>query len=624
VSQAAESHDLFLGRYRPVRPLGSGGMGHVWLARDERSGLDVALKIVPREGKAGHRAEREARAAAALRHGRCQRILALAHDSSHVYIAYEYIPGRTLREALRSGELDDRRMLEVGAQIAEALAHAHGRGIVHRDVKPSNVLLAETGEIDVRLLDFGLAQMAEFDTLTGLGDIPGTLAYISPERLQGLSATPAADVWAVGVLLWEALAGQHPFWGGDLTDTSHRIQNGAPSLETMRPDLPAHVVQTVSSALTASPQRRPSAAQLAHELRSLPKRRRKGGAGPARPMPSRRELLVDRALPGALAGLASGWVSATIPFFPAHWPAGLALAGAALGFVAPRAGLAFALGVGFFPLANISLGLALIYAALALAWLALNWRDARAGLLLAVGPLLAPIAALTLVPVAAQMARGTVRRALQAAGAVLLAGIVAGLRRAPLPFDGSAPPLGLGVTGSDRPGAVAGALLSQLGAHPELLAEGVVLALAAVALPYVRRRGPWPAVWFGGALLAATALAAPRAALVPFVIAAWLVAGALVLEPTPETSHPPERLRSLSHVRSASNRIETGIALRGRLRPRVPDERAAGRAGPEACQGDGRPQERLRLPRLRPQRIHGLPLPRGPRAVLDLRAAAGG
>ena len=146
----------------------------MWLARDERNGLDVALKMVVREGRVAERAEREARAAAALRHPRCQRIYALARDSGHVYIAYEYVPGRTLRQAIAAGEIGDREAVEVAAQVLDALAHAHGRGIVHRDVKPSNVLLGESDKIDVRLLDFGLAQMAEFDTLTAC------LLYTSP------------------------------------------------------------------------------------------------------------------------------------------------------------------------------------------------------------------------------------------------------------------------------------------------------------------------------------------------------------------------------------------------------------------------------------------------------------
>jgi hypothetical protein len=513
-------------------------MGHVWLARDERSGLDVALKIVAREGKSGHRAEREARAAASLRHPRCQRILSLARDPSHVYITYEYIPGRTLREAMRAGELDDRAAIEVAAQISEALAHAHGKGIVHRDVKPSNVLLAqhldaEPGTVDVRLLDFGLAQMAEFDTLTALGDIPGTLAYISPERLQGLTATTAADVWGVGVLLWEALAGEHPFWGGDMAETSRKIQHGADPLARLRPDLPEHVLETVGSALVVNPQRRPSAGRLAEELRSLPKRRRskQGGSKPSSPPPSFRTLASERLVPGVLTGVASGWVAAALPFYPAGWPAGIAAVGAALGFAAPRLGLLYALAVAFFPLANISLGLSIVYAAIAAAWLALSWRDARAGLLLAAGPLLAPIAALALLPLAAQFARGRARRAAQAGCAVLLAALIAGLRHASVPFDGSAPPLGLGIAGSGRPSAVAHALWAQLAAHPVLVGEAVVLAAAAALLPQARRRGPWPAAIFGAALLAGTALLAPGAAVLPLIAAAWLTATALAFEP---------------------------------------------------------------------------------------------
>jgi hypothetical protein len=506
-------------------------MGHVWLARDEQSGLDVAPKIVAREGKSGHRAEREARAASSLRHPHCQRILALARDPSHVYIAYEYVPGRTMREALRAGELDDRATLEVCGQIADALAHAHRRGIVHRDVKPSNVLLAESAEIDVRLLDFGLAQMAEFDTLTALGDIPGTLAYISPERLQGLPATPAADVWGLGVVLWEALAGEHPFWGGDLVETSRSIQEGAPPLETLRPDLPRHVLETVSGALVANPQRRPTAERLASELRNLPRRRRKTTAGPAAPPRSFAEIAKERLLPGALAGIASGWVAAALPFYPAGWPLGLAAAASALGFASPRAGLLFTLLTAFFPLANISVGLALVYAALAVLWAALNWKDARTGLLLATGPLASPLAALTLLPIVAQAAHGRARRALQVAAAVLLAAVVAGIRRVPLPFDGSTPPLGLGLAGSTRPTAVVDALWSQLVAHPEIGAEALVLAVAAAALPQARGRGPWPAVLFAGALLSLTATIAPAAPLLPLIAAAWLTAAVLAFQP---------------------------------------------------------------------------------------------
>src|SRR5438067_753287 len=264
---AVAPREFVLDRYRPLRPLGTGGSGSVWLARDEQTGLDVALKVVARDGKAGHRAEREAAVAARLRHERCLRAYACGSDSRHVYIAYEYAPGHTLRDAARAGDVRDAEAVEAGAQILEGLAHAHSRGVVHRDVKPANVLLADGEEVSVRLLDFGLAQTEDAETLTAAGDVPGTLAYIPPERLAGDVSGPAGDVWAVGVVLWEALAGVHPFWTSSPLETARAIERGAPSLADARPDLPRSLTATVDHALALDPARRPPAARLAHALR---------------------------------------------------------------------------------------------------------------------------------------------------------------------------------------------------------------------------------------------------------------------------------------------------------------------------------------------------------------------
>src|SRR5581483_11783437 len=199
--------------------------------------------------------------------------------------------------------------------------------------------------------------------------------------------------------------------------------------------------------------------------------------------------------------------------------------------LAPRAGLAFALATAFFPLANISLGLAIVYAAIAAGWFVLAWNDARAGLLAVLGPLLAPFGGLGLVPLAVQATRGRVRRAAQAAAAVLLAAVVAGFRHERLPLDGSPAPLGLGIAGSPRPGAVASALWQTLASHRTLLRETIVFAAAAALLPYARRQGPWRAAAFGGGFLVAAALLAPKAAIAPLAAAAWVTAVALAVEP---------------------------------------------------------------------------------------------
>jgi protein kinase-like protein len=518
--------ELVLGRYRPFRPLGTGGSGSVWLARDEQTGLDVALKIIAREGKAAARAEREAAAAAQLRHPTCLRAYGFSRDEGHVYIAYEFVPGRTFREALRARALTDETAIEACAQVCDGLAHAHAAGILHRDVKPSNVLLAEGDRVSAKVLDFGLAQMAEAETLTEQGDVPGTLAYISPERLAGQPATAAADVWAVGVMLWEALAGRHPFWRGSMLETARAIEVGARPLGELRPGLPKRLLRLVDRALALDPSKRPSARELASELRGIgvstsPSRR--AGAALATPPDA------SRFAAAGLAGVFAGWTSAALPFFPHGWPVGLGIVAAGLTLFRERAGLAVALAVPILPLGNSSLGLALLYTALAAAWLLVTWKEPRATLLVALGPLLAPLAALGLLPLAAARIGAGFRRALAVALGVATAAFVAGIRHVALPLVGGAAPLGAGVGTSTGPLDVAGSLARAVTAQPHLLVEAGALALVALALPYVRNRGLWPAAGLGAAMLALTVLALPSGAplllVASLVVCSWAIAG---------------------------------------------------------------------------------------------------
>ncbi len=532
---ALSAPELVLGRYRPLRMLGSGGTGSVWLARDETNGLDVALKIVPREGKAASRAEREAEAAARLRHPRCVRAYDFASDERNVYIAYEYVAGRTLREAIRAGDVTDAVAVEAASQILEGLAHAHSQGIVHRDVKPSNVLLADGPGVSVRLLDFGLARIKEAETLTAAGDVPGTLAYISPERLKGASGSPAADVWGVGVLLWESLAGYHPFWTSSLVDTAKAIEAGAPPLQSVRPDLPKALQVFVDRALAVNPARRPSARELAEALRHAHTRRKPTGRPAARSSAQiqlRVPPLAPRVGASALAAATAAAEATLLPFYPANFAAGLAALAAALAFARPRLGLVAALAVPLFPLGNVSLGLALLYAAFAAIWVALMWKEPLGGLLFALGPLLAPLGALGLMPLAVQGLRAPWRRALQTAAGVLAAAVVAGLRGARLPFTGDAAPLGLGIAGSNHPTLVAGELWRTLQAHQAVGIEALALAAVAVAVPYARTRGRWGIAALGAVMLSLTLLSAPTAAALPLVLAAWATCAALVLAPS--------------------------------------------------------------------------------------------
>jgi hypothetical protein len=464
--------DLALGRYRPLRPLGSGSSGSVWLARDERTGLDVALKIVPREGTAGARAEREAEAAALLRHPTCLRAYAYGREGGHVYIAYEYAPGRTFRDVLRSKELGDAAAVEACAQLLEGIAHAHQRGVVHRDVKPANVLVADGS---VKLLDFGLAAFAEAETLTAVGDVPGTLAYISPERLAGEQGTAAGDVWAVGVMLWEALAGRHPFWRPSLLETGRAIEAGAPSLRTVRPDLPSSLLDAVDRALAHDPRKRPTAARLADLLREArPRRRAAGIVARSHGVPLPRFALA------ATAGVAAGLASTLLPFWPSLLvPLFVALA-AAIALARPRLGLACALAVAAFPLGNLSLGLGLAYVAFAPAWLAL-----------------------------ATFAPSSLRRATLTATTVIVA-------------HGLAP---LDVGREESPLAAARAVAGAV--PPDAWSASLALAAAAATLALVRT--PWRAAFWGAGLLAGLLLPNPDLAALPVIAAVWAGTTALAL-----------------------------------------------------------------------------------------------
>ncbi len=480
VAVVPSTQELVLGRYRPMRPLGTGGSGSVWLALDEQNGLDVALKIIAREGKAAARAEREALAARRLRHDRCVRAYDVGHDSGHVYIAYEYVPGRTMRDAIRAGALTDRDAVEIAAQVLDALAHAHRAGIVHRDVKPANILLEDRDEVTVRLLDFGLAQFDGADTLTAVGDVPGTLAYIAPERLAGADATPESDVWSVGVVLWESLADRHPFWGVPIQEVARSIQAGAAPLATERRGLPRRLATAVDTALSPDPRARPSASDLAAELRNAVRapeerasRKKRQEIVETPVAPARRHA--RRALPIGLAMVTAALGATFLPFWPTELVALLVVLAGLASWADPRLGLALALAVPIFPLGNVAASAAMLYGAFAVGWLALSWRDARHGLWFTSGPLLAAVGLLPLVPLVLLPIKSTVRRAAQGLLAVLSAALLAG-------------------TGAIDVGPLASVESTALGVWSWLGSEALVtvtalgLGLAAGALPWARSR----------------------------------------------------------------------------------------------------------------------------------------
>ena len=259
--------------YEIAARLGGGGMGVVYRALDRRLGRPVALKFLPQQWShddgAKQRFLREAQAASATDHPNICTIHDIATaDDGQLFIVMAYYTGDTLKRRLDAGPLPVDEALDIATQVADGLARAHAQGIVHRDIKPGNLILTEDG---VRIVDFGLATFVDALQLTVEGSTLGTAAYMSPEQVRGEEVDARTDVWAVGVVLYQMLVGHTPFRGAYAEAIGYAIRNDAPPpLRAERPDIPEEVEQLVFRALHKDPAIRfASGRELARALRQV-------------------------------------------------------------------------------------------------------------------------------------------------------------------------------------------------------------------------------------------------------------------------------------------------------------------------------------------------------------------
>lgn len=281
---AAPSPGDTVGRYRIVRAIGRGGMGVIYLASDPRLNRPVALKLLPGhlsvDDNARRRFEEEARAASLLDHPNIATVYEVDETADgRLFIAMAYYDGETLREKLERGALAIADVVTLVAQVASGLRAAHAAGLVHRDVKPGNVIVTAQGV--AKIVDFGIARIAT-DEATHEGRAAGTVAYMSPEQTHGAPPHPRTDVWSLGVMLYEMLTGTRPFRGDRDEIVLFAIRNDEPEpIEQLREQLragavPAQLIRIVQRCLRKNPvERYADAGGILAELRQLP------GAGPA-------------------------------------------------------------------------------------------------------------------------------------------------------------------------------------------------------------------------------------------------------------------------------------------------------------------------------------------------------
>src|SRR5271156_2019323 len=261
-----------LGPYEIVAPIGAGGMGEVYRARDAKLGRDVALKVLPeafaRDAERMARFQREAKVLASLSHPNIAPIYGLEDSSTTHALVMELIEGPTLADRIGSGPIPIEESLRIAKQICDALEYAHERGIVHRDLKPANVKV--TNDDAVKILDFGLAKAIEGDAVsldistsptisrmaTLAGVLLGTAAYMSPEQAKAKPVDRRADIWAFGCVLYEMLTGKMAFRGETVTDTLAAVIKEEPDLSQLPPSTPVRVRVLLQRCLQKDPKQR--------------------------------------------------------------------------------------------------------------------------------------------------------------------------------------------------------------------------------------------------------------------------------------------------------------------------------------------------------------------------------
>jgi serine/threonine protein kinase/tetratricopeptide (TPR) repeat protein len=275
-----------LGTYEIVAPLGAGGMGEVYRARDTRLGREVALKVLPADVAADTgrlaRFEREARTVAALSHPNIVVLYSVEDEGDVRFLTMELVEGQSLDRHVTPGGLPLARVLDVGIALSDALTAAHEKGVVHRDLKPANVMLTREGR--VKVLDFGLAKLAVVDSdldatqaatlaapLSSAGLVVGTVPYMAPEQIRGEAVDARSDLFALGIILYELAAGRRPFCGATSADVSSAILRDTPEpLATVRPDLPGDLERIVSRCLEKHPRERfQTALDVCNDLRRV-------------------------------------------------------------------------------------------------------------------------------------------------------------------------------------------------------------------------------------------------------------------------------------------------------------------------------------------------------------------